>query len=293
MNIVNTYITSRNKLVKDIFSLAQSNKPKNAYSVFLCGAAGKEASKFRFALGKAIEETQSQSAMFSVYYPETLFSELLYGRAKHNLLSLENVLADNVSAVVLPLQSPGTFAELGAFTNNDRLRAKLIVINQNKFRRVRSFVNDGPIALLDKRNVIYDDMKFDKDSITNLKYQIRDKTKAIQKNQNTKRTLFDMRFVLFVLIYVFDPISREDLIDIIKNANVLKDDEIMLLNSAVSVLGTNGYVHLTSNLEYTIVPKSFASFLRKSGYNNIEVDSFQKKIDSCRVIALNYQLRKK
>lgn len=41
-------------IVRDLVEFCFRNQPRNAYSVFLCGGAGKEASKFRFALGKAM-----------------------------------------------------------------------------------------------------------------------------------------------------------------------------------------------------------------------------------------------
>lgn len=288
----NDFIKNRNRIVKELISICFNNPPRNAFSVFLCGGAGKESSLFRFSLGKAIEDTQRQDSIFSVYYPETLFSEFLYGSSKRNLLSLEEILADNVSSIVLPLQSPGTYAELGAFASNARLRPKLIVINSKKYSRVRSFINDGPIAYLDKGNVIFDDMKPDKKSIDELKYKIREKTKRIEKEGKKSKTLFDIRFVLCVLIYVFDPISKTDLREYVVSANALTSNEISLLDSAMGILGTNGYVHSTPKLEYRIDPKSFNQFLRKSGYNKEEVIQFQNNIDVFRARALSYQLRK-
>lgn len=288
----NKVIEIRNSIIREIIGYCNNNPPQNAFSIFLCGGSGKDASKFRFSLGKAIEETQSQSSIFTVYYPETLFAEFLYGSSKRNLLDMEEILADNVSSIVLPLQSPGTVAELGAFASNNQLQHKIIVINRNKFSRVRSFINDGPIALLDKRNIIIDEMKPDKESIDSLKYKIRDKTKQIGKQRKTSKSLFDIRFILCVLIFVFDPISKADLKEFVLSANVLDQNEIQLLDSALGILGTNGYIHTNPKQEYVIVPKAFNQFLRKTGYNKEEIGSFQKFIDSYRTRALSYQLRK-
>ena len=289
----NEYIEKRNAIVREIIDYCSTYTPENAFSIFLCGGASRESSRFRFALGKAIEETQSKKSVFSVYYPETLFSELLYGCAKRNLLDLEEELANTVSAIVLPLQSPGTFAELGAFSSNDLLKRKIIVINNKKYRRDRSFINDGPIALLEKKNIIYDDMRSDKKSISTLNYEIRKRTKLIPRINVQKRTLFELRFILCVLIYVFDPISKKDLRDYVIDSEVFYQEEIKTLDSAFGILGTNGYVHTTSKLEYIIDPKSFYQFLRKIGYNRDEIDQFQSHIDSYRMRALNCQLRKK
>ncbi len=288
----NEFIENRNRIVRELVEFCFRNQPQNAFSVFLCGGAGKEYSKFRFSLGQAIEDTKSQTSVFTVYYPETLFSELFYGSSKRNLLDMENILADNVSSIVLPLQSPGTFAELGAFSINERLRHKLIVINNKKYSRTRSFINDGPIAYLDKRNIIFDDMQLDKKSIDSLKYKIREKTRQISNQTNNGKTLFDIRFMLCVVIYVFDPISKNDLREYVLAADVLTSTEKRLLDSALGILGTNGFVHSTPKLEYRIDSKSFNQFMKKTGYNKEEIIKFQNVIDSYRTRALSYQLRK-
>ena len=288
----NEFINNRNRLVRELIEFCFDNQPKNAFSIFMCGGAGKEASKFRFALGKAIEDTKSQTSIFSVYYPETLFSEFFYGRSKRNLLGLEEILADNVSSVVLPLQSPGTFAELGAFVSNERLRPKLIIINDKKYSRSRSFINDGPIAYLDKKNIIFDDMSSDKESIDLLKYKIREKTRQIKQENKTGKSIFDIRFVLCVMIYVFDPISKTELKDYVISSSAFNSEDAACLEPALEILGTNGYIHSTPRLEYCIDPKSFSQFMRKTGYNKEEIILFQKKLDSFRARALSYRLRK-
>lgn len=288
----NKLIESRSQIIREVLAYCFSKKPRDAFTIFLCGGSGKEASNFRFSLGKAIEETQSQAYIFSVFYPETLFSEFLYGSAKHNLMALEQILAENVSAIVLPLQSPGTYAELGVFVSNEQLRPKLIVINSKKYNRVRSFINDGPIAHLEKGNIIYNEMSYDKATIDVLKYEIRKKTRQIKQQNKQDKTLFDIRFALCVLIYVFDPISKTDLRNYVIASNILKQDEIRLLDPALGILGTNGYIHSTPKLEYRIDSRSFHQFLRKTGYNREEVYQFQLYVDELRLRALNYRLRK-
>jgi len=54
-----------------------------------------------------------------------MFIEFILGHQKQDLLTLENLLADSVNTVVILLQSPGTFTELGAFTNYEKLTEML------------------------------------------------------------------------------------------------------------------------------------------------------------------------
>jgi len=96
-------------------------------------------------LGDKIHNIKAKNT-YNVYYPETLFAEIANGYQRRDLLTLENLLALSVTSIVVPLESPGTFAELGAFANHEILKDKLIIITNPKHKMARSFINDGPIA---------------------------------------------------------------------------------------------------------------------------------------------------
>ena len=88
--------------------------------IFLCGGSSSEHKRLRAKLGKQISHIISKYT-YSVHYPEDMFIELIAGHHGKDLLTLENVLANSVHCVVILLQSPGTFAELGAFSNHNEL----------------------------------------------------------------------------------------------------------------------------------------------------------------------------
>jgi hypothetical protein len=98
--------------------------------------------------------------LYDIIYPEDIFDELLYGFKSKDLLSLENMLASSVDAILLIPESPGSFAELGAFANDERLREKLICLVDKKFKKDKSFINQGPLKLVrqaNKHGLIYID----------------------------------------------------------------------------------------------------------------------------------------
>ncbi|TDY76990.1 UNVERIFIED_ORG: hypothetical protein C7429_110148 [Pantoea allii] len=117
-------------------------------SVFLCGGdvANHQSWRHQFA------QFLAKATNVDVFYPEDLFDDLLAGQGQHSLLSLENILAEAVDVIILFPESPGSFTELGAFSNNENLRKKLICIQDSKFKSKRSFINYGPIRLLRKSN---------------------------------------------------------------------------------------------------------------------------------------------
>ena len=87
---------------------------KDNVSIFLCGGSSPTDEKFRRELGTTISTTKSKYR-YSVFFPEDMFVELILGHQGVDLLTLENLLAESVSAVTILVQSPGTIAELGAF----------------------------------------------------------------------------------------------------------------------------------------------------------------------------------
>ena len=84
---------------------------------------------------------------YELLYPEDLFDDLLAGQGQHSLLTFENILAECVDSIVLIPESPGSFAELGVFSNDSRLVNKLICIGQKKYCKKKS-LSDGPVRLI-------------------------------------------------------------------------------------------------------------------------------------------------
>lgn len=138
------------KIYSDVFS--HLNKPN--IDIFLCGGAStSEKKSFRDVLREELKLIDK----INVLYPEELFMEIL-NRKHYNLLQLEELLAENCDYIVIVSESPGSYAELGAFANNENTMKKTIVLSQTKFKNVRSFIKQGPIQHIedyDKKHVIY------------------------------------------------------------------------------------------------------------------------------------------
>jgi len=131
------------RLASDVFGRVYD--PKTA--IFLCGKALGAKDSLRAEIAKALDNLP-YPFRYSIMYPEDLFEELLSGPFHQDLLSLETVLARSVDAVVLVLESYGAVAELGAFANHPQLRSKLVCVQDQRFRKAKSFINYGPLRLL-------------------------------------------------------------------------------------------------------------------------------------------------
>ncbi|RYE12745.1 MAG: UDP-3-O-(3-hydroxymyristoyl)glucosamine N-acyltransferase, partial [Sphingobacteriaceae bacterium] len=134
-------------------------KPLNSYksTIFLCGAALSDKTTARFKFAEALKKAWYRN-QYDIVYPEDIFEELLYSSQSKDLLSLENLLAESVDAIVLIPESVGSIAELGAFANDIKLRGKIICVLDERYKKHKSFINQGPVKLIKKTNkdgVIY------------------------------------------------------------------------------------------------------------------------------------------
>jgi len=182
-------------------------------NIFLCGASVSDPNSIRTLIYESLRGVGKTNVVF----PEWLFSDLM-AKPEYNLLKLENELAHNVDLVIIPLESVGTIAELGAFASFDTIRSKIIVINDTGHKRKQSFVNIGPIKLIRQEhpdNVMY----YDNDNKDELIDKVVTRIKYL-KNREPKsevNNLFNLsRFILF-LIGIYQPVSKKDIRDMILN----------------------------------------------------------------------------
>ncbi len=77
-------------------------------------------------------------------------TQLFRDSAYNDLISFEEDIARIASVVLVIAESPGSLAELGAFTANDTIRNALRVVIQNQHEVAESFVRYGPIERIKK-----------------------------------------------------------------------------------------------------------------------------------------------
>ncbi|RNM06862.1 retron St85 family effector protein [Dickeya undicola] len=220
-------------LLKKQFHLSKVFKPKNISKfVFLCGANKSltEISERRKAL---IEFSNKNLSYTQFFLAEKVFSTLKSEEHKGNILDVEHLISDFSDYIIIILESPSSFSELGAFSNNE-LRKKLIVINDVKFKKQQSFINLGPIKAIEeaigKSRVIHYKMSpngvYERDAIGDtfyslyqlLKEPLKSKTSSIDISSCDPSKHFDKNVAMFLhdLIYISGPILHKELIEILK-----------------------------------------------------------------------------
>jgi hypothetical protein len=262
---------------------------KYSLNLFLIGAReskGTSQPSMRTRLRKVLEDRQ----LVQIYYPEDLFGELIFGEQKMDLLKLENLLADSVHAVVICPESPGSFAELGAFANHDRLCKRLIVVGDDQHRKARSFIRLGPLRFLSQHNYggvfwhnypseVGDDLA---DKVLNCAKEIR---RAHPPRVHLGNPVFLERFLL-VVISITQPVSSTDLVYIMQklDASVSRD----LIGAALSYLFYKRAIRLESK-KYSVKGTGLDRLEQLMSYESWRL--VRRTMDQLRIEALNINYR--
>lgn len=240
------------RIYKEIFC----NTCDTSIDIFLCGGAKIKSKVNRDTVRRNLER---HGFLFNIFYPEDLFIELL-NKKEYDLLSLEKYLAENSDFIVIVCESIGSAAELGAFINNSETISKVIVLQNVKFKNIKSFISEGPIKYMKKKyknHVLY--YKNDPNKIANqLKSILKKEKECSEKNKYFKDIdciSGQCNYILF-LLYLFDSLERTTLLSYIDNVDKIKDSDLnKLYQSNLNRLFNIGLVKTNTenkkNLELT------------------------------------------
>ncbi len=127
------------QIYKNVFC----NTFSESYYIFLCGGIGKDCIRNNV-------RDKLESKGYQILYPEDLFVDIINIDKKSDLLEYENLLAKNADVVCVICESPGSFAELGAFVQNENIKKSMVAVVNSRYKRDKSFIMLGPIRHLKK-----------------------------------------------------------------------------------------------------------------------------------------------
>ena len=244
--------------------------------VFLCGVAYSKNEYDTSNRGITGKYLQRKSDDVFIVLSEKLWEDNFDSNI--DLLTFEDFLAEVSDSIILFVESPGSFCELGAFAYAEKqFSDKLIIVIDEKYKGDKSFIITGPTskALKDGARVIYAPLggtgllsSFDLRSALDEKIQ-EFKSKSSMHNKRTPNQAEDSILInsfileLLELIKILQPISRRDLIDVYKAVkgfsaftfvkkdgstfhNEIKIDYIIKLLKTVELIEVNDNIITTS-----------------------------------------------
>lgn len=287
------------------------------YNIFLVGAGKENPNSIRDIIRKELTEWQYINRM-DVYYPEELFEELMKNKPYFDLLSLENILAKSVHAIVIILESPGSIAELGAFSNHNLLQDKLVVIVDKKYKNKKSFINYGLLRFLGKtksRIIFHDfsDLNFNVlDNIDELMSSIKKYMRSQKFIEKVRKSIRDIsekvkidntvsnpilaQYFLLSAIYIMEPIKKEKINLMLQSIisegirdSIDKPSIEIIFHSALNILLLRKEVSLRDE-KYYLTQTGINRLYQSSNLYNGRAD-FEENLDDMRIKLLNSTLR--
>jgi len=271
------------ELIKKISFLIKNGFNDSRKIIFLCGKDKSAKDSIRLKISELLLTDKN----LQLAYPEDLFEDVLEGQAKNSLLDLEAHLADAVDLIVLIPESPGSFAELGAFAMKKELAAKMLVLRQSKYKSDKSFINHGPIRLvraakgqiLDIPNIL--NIKDKEHTLPIIK-----KIKKMLPSGRQKKSIDNILMFhehLLLIVYLFDKVTRKSIKIILGK----------VLGRELNIQDNIGFdAALHSLIRSSLIEKTSEEFIiTESGFNDINLKYYSiNELNKIRITIMNKQL---
>lgn len=236
--------------------------------LFVCGGpTGPEDSSFR---KQFIDFAKRELSNFHVFLSEHAARDLTRSRRPKfvNLAKFEDVLGGVADCVVLFVESPGSHAELGYFSRGTMIKDKLLVVNEWQFQTRESFINNGPITLINKESNYQPTIQIYPDKLEMSFWQIKERLSRFEKRYRARFELSgfanlhrqDRLFLIFEIVKLFGPIDVHGITNVLKLWCGNPDDEEV--RRLISILLSAGNLRRLSNdPSWLIISSTAKSFL--------------------------------
>jgi hypothetical protein len=264
-------------------------------TIFLCGSGKRNGASIRDKIGIELQNVWN-AYRYDVFYPEDLFEEVLAGPRSINLLKLENLLADSVDLILLIPESPGSISELGAFVNIPKFVSKIVCVQDVKYRREKSFINQGPIKLLRERKkdqIVYVDYNYlNPEDVRKIQSSISKNRQDAEKKVGISNIIQAENFIV-ICIYLLESAERQNLIQAVGYA--VETDEhtaTAIATAAIAQLAKNQMIIKTPS-GYCLTKLGIQHFLDFGRRGKSKYNYDLKMMDKIRIDLLTWQYRKK
>jgi len=239
--------------VAHIFKSTEAHLTADRHLLFLCG--GSDAASLR---KQFMNYATISLPSFRVFLGESAAQDLTdFGPPTFiNLSQFEQFIAAFADCVVIFLESAGSLAEIGLFSNEPSIRRKLLVVNDLSYQTQNSFINNGPLAEVNASSVLRPVIHMDPGVVPVNFAPIRERLLPKFSPKYRRRFVFatynslqpPARLgIVLALVELFSPLSFDDIFLLINEIFGNADEEEIkhLLSLAVAV----GYVQRVGDLD--------------------------------------------
>ena len=286
-----------NRFAVEIRDSLISKPSKFRTTIFLCGAAPGATDSVRDQIARGLRERKSRYwyTDYEIYFPETLFDGLMSGPGSLDLLTLENTLAEAVDAIVMVLESDGTYTELGAFANHPKLRHKLVLVQNEKFKKSKSFIARGPVRLIkDDRHsqLVFADFDRIDEYLEKIRESIGKVADANAVKFNFGNILHAHNFVIPCL-FLLERLSRDEIVILIQAATQVEEVRARITASAAILILVRKRYITRERENFHLTDRGINEFLKKGNWFQRTAKYSRSAMDRLRVDVITAQRRRK
>jgi len=279
-NIIDTLHEKKKETIEEIYSKIFCRFKEQYIIVFLCGgASAKDRKSLRDKIRPLLEKKRKgiiRNQSIKVFYPEDLLIDMLNKTKDADLLSYEQLLADNSHIIVIICESAGSLVELGAFSNNNYTVNKVIAAVEKRRIKDKSFIMLGPIKYLKKKNRlnVVEYSNNEEELANKLLKNIREKYNNRTNKEVRLNTIIGMHYFILLLLYYYKQINSKELTNMIKH--IMKKDGMetkdfdVIFIASIKLLFLDKQIIKQTDQKYTIYE------LTNKGYKTIK-----KMIEYC------------
>lgn len=195
-----------------------------------------------------------------------------------NLADFEKMIGDIADCVLLFPESEGSFAELGFFSQVDKIRDKILVANAITYQAKDSFLNLGPIKTIDGFSYLSPAVhitksrgRFDFTPLQDRLERLRTHRKSFPYLPYSKLDHLGKFLITLEMINIFQIVTLESLADCVRSAfNTASPNE---LKRVLSILVGAGYVEVRDR--FFCLPRSKESLLE---FEDVRVDDLKARV---------------
>lgn len=203
----------------NVSALRVLSRPKP--DIFLCG--GSDGSKSIRCNFMNFAEQHWKDFYSRLVLAENVIKSWFRADSYDNLLELEEDLASVASVVPIFLESPGSFAEVGAFSSNQRLIKKVLVFQDMKYQDAESFLNLGPLHKIRKISHGKDVLCYPWDNISAYFEDIKDiilEKLNIKEKKFCKNNIGDVSILVIEILNLSRLAKKNDIECVLESASI-------------------------------------------------------------------------
>lgn len=257
-------------LLEDVANLFKKKKiytSQDRHIIFVCGGNGRKSMRVRF-----LRYAHAEIPHMRMFRAESAAKDLLtQGEpAPLEVADFENLIAGVSDCVLIFPESPGSIAEVAYFCQSADVRSKILVVGKASLQAKDSFINLGPVAIINRESIFRPAIQADYKSpdFSQIRERLEKRVPGRGRKIFAYRPFHDLApkikfFVLFEIIRIFGVINLDGVKKCVHAA--FDSADIKELNRLLSILCAAGYVsRLGEDNQYLCLAGKGHTFLHYS-----------------------------